>query len=151
MGSVCLTCENTKCQMNGDPFLKSCREYKSRSMTLSDKIVEVGNKIAIEDVIEENKVLKDKIKGFQRSRDKMRKLGFPTYNSVKEYAAELNNLKAENEEYKQRLDTYIKNYKELEAKANEALNRLKNLLAGVNGQLSQVVEDNLKLMRGSQA
>lgn len=53
-----------------------------------------------------NKGLKELVKGYENTRDRMIAMGFPTFKSVKEYSAKLKELEQENVELKSRNEWY---------------------------------------------
>lgn len=79
-----------------EDLLKRDKLQISELWTLSEEqdkhIVELQERVA--ELEKENAELKEKLAGAERTRDNLRQIGFPTFQSCKEYADKLNNTKA---------------------------------------------------------
>lgn len=75
----CMNCGNISCGNNKKRESAGCGRWK----TPEQKIIELE---------EENSELREKNEGFQRACLRMKDMGFPTFASVKEYAAKLEKL-----------------------------------------------------------
>lgn len=76
----CMNCGNISCKNNKKRESKGCGRWK----TPEQRILE----------------LEEKVSGYDRNRDRLIAIGFPTFASCKEYAAKLKELKAQIEKMK---------------------------------------------------
>lgn len=88
---------------------KRCFELETENSKLEDinlKLCEQNNELIEENgtiktqvsILQgKNKGLKELVKGYENTRDRMIAMGFPTFKSVKEYSAKLKELEKENE------------------------------------------------------
>lgn len=89
----CMNCGNISCPNNKKRVSAGCGRWKSPEQ----KIIELE---------EENSELREKNEGFQRVYSRMRDMGFPTFASVKEYAAKLQELEKENAQLRESFHDY---------------------------------------------
>lgn len=82
-----------------------------------------------------NKGLKELVKGYENTRDRMIAMGFPTFKSVKEYAAKLAELEKENTELLEKLknqkadyETYFNSCYNAQKKAEGNLTKAKEFI-----------------------
>ena len=79
----CMNCGNISCPNNKKRESKGCGRWK----TPEQRILE----------------LEEKVTGYDRNRDRLIAMGFPTFASCKEYAAKLKELENENAELKEKI------------------------------------------------
>ena len=89
----CMNCGNISCGNNKKRESAGCGRWK----TPEQKIIELE---------EENSELREKNEGFQRVYLRMKDMGFPTFASVKKYAAKLQELEKENAQLRESFHDY---------------------------------------------
>ena len=75
------------------------KALKEKGVCLQSELDELQNKY--KELKKENAELKERNEGYNRNRDKLIAMGFPTFKSCKEYSGKLANLQKENEELKE--------------------------------------------------